>query len=291
MAKIEPVADNFREITTLEAPNNLSELRTHLVQQSTALEAIQEHVSPFSWYGDRTERFAPSDYLTGYWEVFRHNIESTGSGVFRSLEKVSKKIGIAQAKIFLITGMAGQGKTNFVCDLIENQFRAFEVPTIFIPARSLNDYPGPNRILSYIRNNRFAPDVSNLHDVFTLLNNVAEECKKPFVIAIDGINEVGDLGGFVTELRVFLEALCQYDFVKILITCRNEFFDHKFAGVFEPQFSDYLYRVKDLRSEMSDDNKSRLLGAYLCHFQIKASFSKHAREFLENDFILLRIFL
>lgn len=290
MAKIEPVADNLREITTLEAPNSLSELRARLGQQSTALEAIKEHVSPFSWYGDRAERFAPSDYLTGYWNVFQHSIQSYGSGVFSSLERVSKKIGIAQAKIFLVTGMAGQGKTNFVCDLIENQFRAFEVPTIFIPARSLNDYPGPNRILSYVTNNRFAPDVKGLHDLFTLLNSVAEECQKPFVIAIDGINEVGDLDGFVTELRVFLEALCQYDFVKIVITCRSEFFDHKFAEVFEPQFSHQLYRVQDLRSMMSEVNKSRLLEAYLRHFQIKARLSKRATEFLENDFILLRIF-
>jgi len=290
MAKIEPVAGNFREIATLEAPKSLSELRARLVQQSTALEAIQKHVSPFSWYGDSAERFAPSGDLPGYWEVFRISIQSNGNGVFRSVEEVSKKIGIAQAKIFLVTGMAGQGKTNFLCDLIENQFRAFEVPTIFIPARSLNDYPGPNRILSYIRNNRFAPNAPDLHDLFTLLNNVAEECQKPFVITIDGINEVGDLDGFVSELRVFLEALCQYDFVKIAITCRNEFFDHKFARVFEPQFSVHLYRVKDLRSEMSDNNKSRLLGAYLRHFQITASFSRNATEFLENDFILLRIF-
>jgi len=290
MAKIEPIADNLREITTLEAPNSLSELQARLVQQSTALEAIQEHVSPFSWYGDRAERFAPSDYLTGYWEVFRHSIESSGSGVVRSLEKVSKKIEIAQAKIFLVTGMAGQGKTNFVCDLIENQYRAFEVPTIFIPARSLNDYPGPNRILSYITNNRFAPDVRNLHDLFTLLNSVVEEYQKPFVIAIDGINEVGDLNGFAAELRVFLEALCQYDFIKIVLTCRSEFFDHKFANIFEPQFSDYLYRVQDLRSEMSDENKSRLLEIYLHHFEIEAQFSNAATEFLRNDLILLRIF-
>ena len=290
MAKLEPVADNLREITTLRAPNSLFELRTRFVQQSTALEAIQEHISPFSWYGDRAERFVPNEYLTGYWEVFRHSIQSSGSGVFSSLEKVSKKIGIAQAKIFLVTGMAGQGKTNFICDLIENQFRAFDVPTIFIPARSLNDYPGPNRILSYIRNNRFAPDVPTLHDLFTLLNNVAEECQKPFVIAIDGINEIGDLDGFVAELRVFLEALCQYDFVKIVLTCRSEFFDHKFAGVFEPQFSDHLYRVQDLRREMSDGNKARLLEAYLHHFRIKARLSNVAAKFLKNDLILLRIF-
>ncbi len=290
MAKIGPAKDNLREITILEAPNSLPELRARLAQQSTVLEAIQDRVAPFSWYGDRAERFVPSDYLTGYWEVFRHSIQSSGSGVFSSLDKVSKKIGIAQAKIFLVTGMAGQGKTNFVCDLIENQFRPFEVPSIFIPGRSLNDYPVPNRILSYITNNRFAPDVADLHDLFALLNSVAEECQKPFVIVIDGINEVGDLDGFVVELRVFLEALCQYDFVKIVITCRNEFFDHKFAGVFEPQFSDHLYRVKDLRNGMSDINKSRLLEAYLHHFKINGEFSNVATEFLENDLILLRIF-
>ena len=290
MAKIDPMVDNLSEISTLEAPNSLTELRARLIRQSTVLEAIQEHISPFSWYGDHAARFEPSGYSAGYWEVFRISIESSGSGVFSSHEKVSKKIGIAQAKIFLVTGMAGQGKTNFICDLIENQFRAFEVPTIFIPARSLNDYPGPNRILSYVKNNRFAPDVASLHDLFTLLNNVAEECQKPFVIAIDGINEVGDLDGFGAELRVFLEALCQYDSVKTIITCRSEFFDHKFSGVFEPQFSDHLYRVQDLRNEMSDDNKSRLLGTYLRHFQIKAKLSKHAKEFLKNDLILLRIF-
>jgi hypothetical protein len=41
---------------------------------------------------------------------------------------------------------------------------------------------------------------------------------------------------------------------------------------------------------MSDHNKSRLLDAYLRHFRIKASLSRHASEFLKNDLILLRIF-
>lgn len=290
LSKIEPIADDLRAIATLARPNDLFELRARLTQQRRAIEGIQERISPFSWYGERAERYTPSDYSTGYWDVFRHPIEASGSGVFRSLEEVAKKICIAKSKIFLVTGMAGQGKTNFVCDLVEHQFRPFEVPTVFIPARSLNDYPGPNRILSYITNNRFSPDVANVHDLFTLLNGVAEECQKPFVIAIDGINEIGDLDGFVAELRVFLEALCQYDFVKIIITCRNEFFDQKFSGLFEPQFSDVLFRVQNLRSEMSDSNKSRMLEAYLHHFNINVRLSNSASEFLKNDLLLLRIF-
>lgn len=291
MAKIKPVEnDLLLKAKRLETPADLQNLQKRLTRQDTILKTIQEHLAPFSWYGDRTERFSPSKQLTSYWKVFRISIELQGSSIFSSIEDVSKKIKIAQSKIFLVTGMAGQGKTNFICDLIENQFRAFQIPAIFIPARSLNDFHSPNRILSYITNNRFAPDTQNLHDLFTLLNNVAKECQKPFVIAIDGINEVGDLDGFVAELRVFLEALCQYDFIKIIITCRNEFFDHKFAGVFEPQFSDHLHRIKNLRSEMSEDNKSHLIDAYLSHFQIKARFSTRASKFLKNDFILLRIF-
>ncbi|KIX13903.1 SMEK domain-containing protein [Dethiosulfatarculus sandiegensis] len=290
MAKLKPVAGNLREITTLEVPNNLFELRARFVQQNTALETIQKDVSLFSRHGDHAEQFEPDDDLKGYWMVFRHSIESSGSGVFRSLENLSKKIGIAQAKIFLVTGMAGQGKTNFVCDLIENQFKAFEIPTIFIPARLLNDYPGPDRIFSYVRNNRFAPNTPTINDLFKLLDKVANECKKPFVIVIDGINEVNNLDGFVAELRVFFTALCQYDFVKIILTCRSEFFEHKFAGVFGSQFYDYLYHVQDLRREMSESNKSRLLEAYLHHFKIKAQLSEVADEFLKNDLILLRIF-
>lgn len=290
MAKTAPIADNISTITTLKKPNNLFGLRDRFVHQNDALKAFQRHVSPLSRDGDKLEKFIPDHSVIDYWRVFKHNIESNGSSVYRSLEEVFKKIHIALAKIFLITGMAGQGKTNFVCDLVENQFRLFQVPTIFIPARSLNDYPEPHRILSYITNNRYAPDVADLHDLLTLLNSVAEECKKPFVIVIDGINEVGDLDSFTSELRVFLEALCQYDFVKVVITCRSEFFDHKFIEVFEPQFSDYLYHVKDLRMEMSGINKSRLLPAYWKHFKIKGRFSRSATKFLENDLILLRIF-
>lgn len=290
MAKIEQVADNLREIYTFDTPNSLSELQIRLARQYVSLRAILKQISPFSGHSGRAECFAPSHDLAGYWEVFRCSIQSNGSGVFHALEKISKKIRIAQAKIFLVTGMAGQGKTNFICDLVSNQFRAFEIPTIFIPARLLNDYPSPNRILSYIRNNRYAPEILNLHDLFTLLNRIADECKKPFIIVIDGINEVSDLDGFVSELRVFFDALCQYEFIKTILTCRNEFFDHKFAKIFYTKLSDNLYRVCDLRREMSEDNKSRLLKSYLSHFKIKIKLSKYAADFLKNDLILLRIF-
>jgi len=290
LAQIGEVQGDLPLLASLPAPKDLPDLRNRLTGQLEETNRLKDQVSAFSCYSKRAERYAPKDYLTGYWAVFRHSVESNGSGVHRSLDEITDQINLALAKIFLVTGMAGQGKTNFVCDLVENQFRKFEIPTIFIPARKLNDFHGPNRIQDYIVNNRFAPKAKDIHELLAVFDEVAKECGKPFIFAIDGINEIGDLDGFASELRVFLDALCQYDFVKVIITCRNEFFDHKFAGVFEPQFADHLHRVQDLRKEMSEGNKARLLRSYLDHFQIGVELSSSAKEYLKNDLILLRIF-
>ncbi|WP_339695629.1 SMEK domain-containing protein [Celeribacter baekdonensis] len=290
LSHMQPI--NFDLATTISSPypNTLSDLFGRLATQLDGISQMKAHLLPYTHEGQAEKTFGSHDYLSGYWEVFRHSLTYGGMGLIRSLEGIQKMAELAQAKIFLVTGMAGQGKTNFICDLVENQFRKFEVPTIFIPARRLNDYPGPNRLLSYIANNRYSPEFGDPHELFQLLNAVAAEFGKPFIIAIDGINEVGDLDRFVSELRVFLEALCQYDYIKVIISCRSEFFDHKFSGLFEPQFSEFLYRVPDLRSKMSDENKLQLLSSYLDHFKIRGHLSNYAKRVLQDDLILLRIF-
>lgn len=290
LSHMQPI--NFDLATTISSPypNTLSDLFGRLATQLDGISQMKAHLLPYTHEGQAEKTFGSHDYLSGYWEVFRHSLEYGGMGLVRSLEGIQKMAELAHAKIFLVTGMAGQGKTNFICDLVENQFRKFEVPTIFIPARRLNDYPGPNRLLSYIANNRYSPEFGDPHELFQLLNAVAADFGKPFIIAIDGINEVGDLDGFVSELRVFLEALCQYEYIKVIISCRSEFFDHKFSDLFEPQFSGFMYRVPDLRSKMSDENKLQLLASYLDHFRIRGHLSNYAKRVLQDDLILLRIF-
>lgn len=290
LAQIDEVHGNLPSLANLPPPKDLPDLRNRLGAQLEEVSKLKEKLSVFSWYGEHTKRYVPKDYLTGYWTVFRHSVESNGSGIYCSLDEIAAQINLALAKIFLVTGMAGQGKTNFVCDLVDNQFRKFEIPTVFIPARKLNDFPGPNRIMGFIANNRFSPEAKNIHELLALFEDVAGECGKPFIIAIDGINEVSDLDGFVSELRVFFDALCQYELVKVVITCRSEFFDHKFAGLFDSQFTEHLHRVENLRGEMSENSKDRLLLSYLDHFEIDARLSNSAKEFLKNDLILLRIF-
>jgi hypothetical protein len=107
MAKIKPITDDLYKILNLSKPANLFDIRARLIEQYDVIDAIQKVVSQFSWYGEKAERYESSEDSSDYWEVFRVGIQSGGSGIYSSLEKILKKIIIAQAKIFLITGMAG----------------------------------------------------------------------------------------------------------------------------------------------------------------------------------------
>lgn len=273
-----------------EQPTTFEELNGWLDRLSAAVSRELEKVRPLSWSPGPGGRYTLVDGDTVAWEIVRFKAESSATGLLSIFEDVLKLVSLIQKKVFLVTSMAGQGKTNFVCDLVENQFRSFELPCLFVPARELNRYPAGRRLLEYIANNRYAPDVQRLHDHLKLFNDAALEADKPFLIVIDGINEVTDLTGFSEELRDFCNAIGQYEMVKAVITCRSEFFDEKFASLMSDPIADRIHRVADLRSKMSDKSRDRLIKSYFSHFQISANLSRIALEFLKSDLLLLRIF-
>ncbi|MEE4210984.1 MAG: SMEK domain-containing protein [Parvularcula sp.] len=273
------------------APVTFAELGAWLDQVDQAIGVELAKVRPLSWYRETGEaRYEPANPESAEWMIARVQLESAANALTSRLNDGRALIGLIRDKIFLVTSMAGQGKTNFVCDLVENQFQLFEIPCVFIPARQLNGFAPGSRLLDYIAHNRYAPDGTKLHDYLTLFDLVAHDVGKPFVILIDGINEVTDLASFNEELKVFCSAVCQYDWIKLVITCRSEFFNKRFATLLDEPFAAHIHRVNDLRSEMTDLSKARLLNAYLAHFDIKGSLQGQAKEFLENDLLLLRIF-
>ncbi|MDH7790182.1 SMEK domain-containing protein [Ochrobactrum sp. AN78] len=272
-------------------PQTFSELWPWLGAVDEAVEIELRKIGPLSWYyKEYGGKYASENGNTDGWSIVRFRVESLTTGIVWILQDVRSMIALMRHKVFLITSMAGQGKTNFVCDLVDRQFRAFELPCIFIPARELNSYQPRQRLFGFISNNRYAPNFSSIHQYLDFFNGLANEFGKPFLIVIDGINEVNALDEFNDELKDFCNAVCQYDFIKITITCRSEFFEEKYASLLNEPFSDAVHRVMDLRAKMSDAGKSRLLRSYLKHFQVTGHLSGFAREFLQNDLLLLRIF-
>lgn len=272
-------------------PATFAELGAWLDQVDQAIGVELAKVRPMSWWREPGEApYKPVNEGSAGWMIARLQLEGAAGGLTSRLNEACALIGLIRNKIFLVTSMAGQGKTNFVCDLVENQFRLFEIPCLFIPARQLNGFVPGARLFDYIAHNRYAPDGTKLHDYLTLFDQVAYDVGKPFVILIDGINEVADLTSFNEELKAFCSAVSQYDWIKLVITCRSEFFDERFATMLDEPFAAHIHRVSDLRSEMTDLSKARLLSAYLGHFSIRGSLKGQARSFLENDLLLLRVF-
>lgn len=274
-----------------EDPATCAQLATWSKAVGDEVDRELAKVRPLSWGRESGDpAYVPRDKESAAWSIIRFRAESIATGLAWRLRDARTLIHLMQKKLFLVTSMAGQGKTNFICDLVENQFEAFGIPCIFIPARELNSYPAHARILSFISNNRYAPSFTKLHEFLALFDSIAKDIGKPFVIAIDGINEVKALEEFNDELKEFCGAVCQYDFIKMVITCRSEFFGEKYASILDQPYSDQIHRVIDLRAKMSDASKDRLLNAYLRHFKIRGSFAEQPANFLKNDLLLLRIF-
>lgn len=286
----EYVLELERKLLT-EMPSTFAELESWLDRVGEAVARELAKVRPLSWGRDESQGpYRPVNANAAGWLIVSFRVESSAYGLTSRLQDALGLIGLIRKKIFLVTSMAGQGKTNFVCDLIENQFRAFAIPCLFIPARELNSYTPGKRLLEYISNNRYSPDVNKIHEYFKLFNDIALETNKPFLIVVDGINEVSDLNAFSDELKLFCNAICQYDMIKVIITCRSEFFDEKYASMLEEPFADHIHRVGDLRANMTERSKDRLLKSYFEHFNIKGRFSRIADDFLKSDLLLLRIF-
>lgn len=274
-----------------KGPATYAELASWSAAVGDSVDRELAKVRPLSWGREESEpTYTPRDKDAAAWSIIRIKAEGAATSLAYRLRDVRILLQLMQKTIFLITSMAGQGKTNFICDLIENQFPAFQVPCIFIPARELNSYPSHARVLGFIANNRYSPNFTKIHEYLDLFNEIGMDIGRPFVIAIDGINEIRALAEFSDELNEFCSAVCQYEFVKVIITCRSEFFDEKYASILNQPYAGRIHRVMDLRAKMSEASKNRLLASYVRHFKVAGQFSESAEDFLKNDLLLLRIF-
>lgn len=221
--------------------------------------------------------------------VIRYGIAYEAWPIINKVEKILADIRLIKSNVFLITSLAGQGKTNFLCDFAENFCTKFDIPFVYIPARELNNFDS-EQIIKYIKNNKSFNEIKDKFEFFEFAESISNKINLPFIFIIDGINEIKNSDAFKNHLIDFIQTMMQYKFIKLIVTCRSEFFDKKFNYLEESNLKDITYRVSDLKQEFSQIELYRILKAYLLHFNIKVIFSTKAEDFLLDNFLLLRIF-
>lgn len=231
------------------------------------------------------------DLLVNYINDKYSTLEKMGYNDARTASrKVEQKIDDLKyilSRVVILKDNAGQGKTNLLCDLAENVLLKRNIPALFFTGYELDANDLYNSIVK-----RLFPDKNyTFNDVFSRLDSYCEEKKTFFILLIDGLNENSNPQILSQSLELFITELLKYKHIKIILSCRTEYYKNNFENLSNAAFKNLLIQLTDLNRRLDEWQKRRLYETYLSHFQIKINnISDDIYKQLVDDFLLLRIF-
>lgn len=207
--------------------------------------------------------------------------------------RVEEFIAIAEtaAKRFcLLTGTAGQGKTNFICDLVDTFLLNHGIPTGYVSVRKLALRKGTS-LGSRLASMLFDQKIESFSECAKLISESAARNNKPFVLVLDGLNEHPNGTLFAQELEDLLHELSAYPHLRVLMTCRSEFFDQRFGNLLHASFKNEIVRYEVWGRNFDPIEQEDLTNAYFRFFRVSDSFvSEDVIKRLQDDVLLLRFF-
>lgn len=205
------------------------------------------------------------------------------------LRKALRIVEVMDKQLMVVTSEAGQGKTNFLCDIVENVLRPHRVPYIFVNAYELSAESLARSIaLEY----NFIGDGS-LEKVMVETERYCNQQMQMFVIIIDGLNEHPQQNLFRNNLYRVLNALCGYRHVRVLMTCRGQFFENNYKylrGAFEKELIVESLDPGRHEEKLEKREADCIIERYGKHFQAKGILHPAIRRELVDNLLLLRIF-
>lgn len=211
--------------------------------------------------------------------------------VRRTIESIQSDLRVIQSRVLLLTSRAGQGKTNFVCDFAENFLLPRHIPCVLLTGREIRSVQQEHLKSHIVRLLLGTDSNASLKELMESVGELCLEMNAPFVLIIDGINEHRQVSAFASELESVVAELLLYPFMRIVLTCRSEYYSERFANLQQANFSNEVHRVSELQQLMPERHKQQMVRAYLRFFNIRAgAISKRVKQLLEDDPLLLRFF-
>jgi hypothetical protein len=255
------------------------------------IQAIDEELVAYSEVtearGAKVPRAASRAYVL---EEARYPIEVEAGHLTRELADRRTELRCASSRIFLLTGPAGQGKTNFLCDLAERFLLPRGIPCGYVTARQLSRVPEAD-LGEAVRRLIFPPTVSNLDDGMTALAAACAERQQPFILVIDGLNEHPKAREFAAQLEHTLGELTRYSHVRVLMTCRSEFLEERFGALLSGPLEPVLHVSPAHGQRLGDEEHRELVARYFRFFRVRPRrVARHVTDLLRQDVLLLRFF-
>ena len=205
----------------------------------------------------------------------------TSSKCRRRLEDLS----FLTSQICLLTGNAGQGKTNFICDFVQNVLLKRHIPFIYVNGYEIDSADIERTLVKAI-----CPTLDiSFEKLMEQLTLYSSSKRKPVIFVIDGLNENPHPDDFCRMLVAFLKRLLAYDFCKVIMTCRSEYLEENFQELTET-FEKKMMVEKDIYHHLNEEDIDTLLERYFRYFNITADLGEAVKSTLTNNLLLLRIF-
>ncbi|GHU69039.1 hypothetical protein FACS189413_07220 [Bacteroidia bacterium] len=222
----------------------------------------------------------------------KHNaLEEMGyNETWATSRKVKQKVEDLEyivSKVIILKDNAGQGKTNLLCDVAENVLLKRAIPALFLTGYELD----AGDIYSSIVKRLFPNKNYTFNDVISRAETYCKEKNTFFVILFDGLNENPNPQMLSQNLELFITDVLKYKHIRIILSCRTEYYKNNFANLSNASFKESLIQVNYINNHLDECHKKRLYETYLSYFQITINeISKEVYEQLVDNFLLLRIF-
>ncbi len=214
------------------------------------------------------------------------------------INSFEKKFDLLNKKFILLTEKAGQGKTNLICDFVDNVMLEKDLLGLMFTGNEFNNLD-KKAIEDVILKDVYGFESADMtfDDFLNDIDYLSKSNNSTFTIVIDGLNENSNIEHFSQELYYFVEKILEKSFIRLIFTCRSEYFDERFTIFKEPAFKNdmlmmgsYMNCYHHQNDQLPEYLEDRLLNAYFKFFQVENTIFDNVRHQLSNDFLLLRIF-
>ena len=200
------------------------------------------------------------------------------------VKELSDMCSMVERKNMIIVGSAGNGKTSLMCRATEMAI-SNKYPCLLINSRDVEV-----NIVDYIVEKLPLLGKVKNHPVWFLkvINALLWLKRKHFFIVIDAINE-NDRDVFLKTIGNVCDYFEKYSQVKILMSCRSEYFNSRYQKTFEN--AENKPTVFNLSTSNYDERAiKRFFHVYREHYNVPNFFSQNVKNKLSKSLFLMRIF-
>lgn len=219
--------------------------------------------------------YSESKYL---FEIMYHSY-------IKPLEALQQYVKAANGRYLVLTGSAGNGKTNLLCSISELLIKLKEA-VVFLNSRDIE-----GDILEFLFDELKLLEIYKKHrGVYLRLVNLllTIQCKHLFII-IDAINE-NDNDGFSNRIVSFCNEIFRYSRVKVIVSCRNEYYQERFREYLVEKIDTSAFEFDLKEQRYTSAAISRITKAYSKYFNYYGIISPAVQSVLSKQLLLLRIF-